>query len=187
MHALGNKATQWDGVFDLFATPPNIKRVTIRHEEFTSVCPVTGQPDTGAVEVVYEPQAHCIESKSFKLYMQSFRNRGVFCEGLASEIAATLSEALGATTVVVEVKQNPRGGVALETIAAVTRPTSEEAQEEREHEEHRAKIASMIQEVGVEFVQNLRRRRDHIAGDASDDAAPASPEGDEEKNQHGFE
>lgn len=187
MTALGNKVTEFDGAFDLFKTPPGIKRITIRHEEFTSVCPVTGQPDTGVVEVVYEPQDSCIESKSFKLYMQSFRNRGVFCEALASEIAHTLSDALEATTVVVEVKQNPRGGVALEAIAAVIRPTPEEQEEQARAQAHRDRMQEAIEKIGNDLVRNMqrRRRRDHTTGETSDDSdegeAGASPEGDEIK------
>src|SRR5438132_1914561 len=54
--------------------------------EFTSVCPVTGQPDFGTITVVYVPDKKCVEMKSLKLYFFSFRNKGVFYEAVVNEI-----------------------------------------------------------------------------------------------------
>ena len=55
---------------------------TIQHTcpEFTAVCPKTGQPDFGTIRVTYVPDRRCVELKSLKLYLQGFRNRGVFYE-----------------------------------------------------------------------------------------------------------
>src|SRR5712691_10346255 len=54
--------------------------------EFTSVCPMTGQPDFGTISYTYTPAALCVELKSLKLYLQSFRNQGVFYETLVNRL-----------------------------------------------------------------------------------------------------
>ncbi|MBN1589797.1 MAG: NADPH-dependent 7-cyano-7-deazaguanine reductase QueF [Pirellulales bacterium] len=54
--------------------------------EFTSVCPKTGQPDFGTLSFTYVPEARCIELKSLKLYLQQFRNEGVFYENVTNRI-----------------------------------------------------------------------------------------------------
>jgi len=56
--------------------------ITIRCPEFTSVCPRTGQPDFGEIRIEYCPDRSCIELKSLKFYMQSYRNQGIFYETL---------------------------------------------------------------------------------------------------------
>ena len=52
------------------------------------MCPITGQPDFSSVEIDYQPNLRCVESKSLKLYLWSFRDRAAFCEQLAADIAA---------------------------------------------------------------------------------------------------
>jgi len=54
--------------------------------EFTSVCPKTGQPDFGTLTFTYVPEAKCVELKSLKLYLQQFRNEGIFYENAANRI-----------------------------------------------------------------------------------------------------
>ena len=61
--------------------------------EFTSLCPVTGQPDFGSIAIEYVPDRLCIESKSLKLYLCSFRNHGVFHEEAVNRILADLVKA----------------------------------------------------------------------------------------------
>ena len=73
---------------ECFPAPPTITKVRFSTDEVTSLCPVTGQPDISSVEIEYEPDRLCIESKSLKLYLWSFRDRPVFAEALAAEIAA---------------------------------------------------------------------------------------------------
>ena len=94
--------------------------------EFTSLCPVTNQPDWGTVKVEYVPDQLCLESKSFKLFLGSYRNEGHFCEALAVDMANRISEALGYCQVCVTVIQNPRGGVGIEAIAEVNDPDSKQ-------------------------------------------------------------
>ena len=83
-------------------------------DEVTSLCPVTGQPDISSVEIEYEPDGLCVESKSLKLYLWSFRNRPVFAEALGAEIAAEVQRATRAPLVRVRVRQRPRGGIVIE-------------------------------------------------------------------------
>jgi 7-cyano-7-deazaguanine reductase len=54
--------------------------------EFTSMCPVTGQPDFATITVAYVPEKLCVEMKSLKLYYVSFRNKGIFYEGVVNQI-----------------------------------------------------------------------------------------------------
>jgi 7-cyano-7-deazaguanine reductase len=54
--------------------------------EFTSVCPKTGQPDFGVLTFTYTPEARCVELKSLKLYLQQFRNAGIFYENVTNRI-----------------------------------------------------------------------------------------------------
>lgn len=91
--------------------------MTFRTEELTSVCPVTQQPDLSSLVIEYEPAGLCIESKSLKLYLWSFRDRAVFAESLAVEIADEVMTTAQPTQVTVTLTQRPRGGIELETVA----------------------------------------------------------------------
>lgn len=103
---------------------PGVRYVKLESSEFTSLCPVTNQPDWGTVKVEYVPDKLCLESKSFKLFLGSYRNEGHFCEALAVDMANRISEALGYCQVCVTVIQTPRGGVGIEAIAEVNDPDS---------------------------------------------------------------
>jgi 7-cyano-7-deazaguanine reductase len=83
------------------------------------MCPVTNQPDMYVATIEYEPEELCIESKSLKLYLASFRNEGAFCEALAVRIRDDAAQALElpAEKVHVTLRQKARGGI---TIAAAT-------------------------------------------------------------------
>ncbi len=97
---------------------PDVQTVTMTACEFTSICPRTGQPDFGSVEIRYSPASRCIESKALKFYLWSFRNEGAFCEDLAATIADDVVYAIEPKNVVVEVRQNVRGGIAIVATAA---------------------------------------------------------------------
>ncbi len=86
-------------------------------DEVTSLCPVTGQPDLARVEIEYEPTAQCIESKSLKLYLWGFRDRHVFAEALAAEIAGEVMATAQPHRVTVTVTQRPRGGITITAVA----------------------------------------------------------------------
>jgi 7-cyano-7-deazaguanine reductase len=110
--ALGKRVTEFIG-FETFPKPLHVTRVRMVSDEVTAVCPVTGQPDWYKVTIEYYPVDKCLESKSLKLYLQSFRNQGHFCEQFANIIAEDIYKALEPKLVVVEVEQKPRGGVAI--------------------------------------------------------------------------
>ena len=81
--------------FELFDNPSPGRdyTITIRCPEFTSVCPKTGQPDFGEITIKYRPDKLCLELKSLKFYMQSYRNQGIFYEKLTNDILDDLSAA----------------------------------------------------------------------------------------------
>jgi 7-cyano-7-deazaguanine reductase len=85
--------------------------ITIRCPEFTSVCPNTGQPDFGTILIEYIPDTLCVELKSLKIYMQSFRNKGIFYEFLTNEILDDLAAACKPRWMQVTSTFTPRGGI----------------------------------------------------------------------------
>ncbi len=92
---------------------PSVQLVTMTGTEFTSLCPKTGQPDFGTVIIEYQPRERCIESKSLKYYLWSYRNEGAFCESLAAQIADDVVYAIEPRAVTVRVTQNVRGGISI--------------------------------------------------------------------------
>lgn len=87
--------------------------IVFESNEFTSVCPKTGQPDFNRIRIEYVPDESYIESKSMKFYLWSFRDFGIHCEHIAEQVAEGLFEAVKPKSIKVTVFQNPRGGVAL--------------------------------------------------------------------------
>jgi 7-cyano-7-deazaguanine reductase len=79
--------------------------------EFTAVCPKTGQPDFGTIRISYVPDRLCVELKSLKLYLQGFRNRGIFYEDVVNVILDDLVEAVGPRRMTVEGDFHVRGGI----------------------------------------------------------------------------
>ena len=79
-------------IFVLFDNPFPGRDYVITHvcPEFTSLCPVTGQPDYGTLTFTFIPDQKCVELKSLKFYLQSYRNQGVFYERLTNEIVDDL-------------------------------------------------------------------------------------------------
>ncbi len=98
---------------EVFANPHPHREYLIRHEtdEFTSVCPKTGQPDFGTIEIEYVAAKTCIELKSLKLYLQSFRNVGVFYEDVVNRILDDLVSALEPRWMCVIGRFTTRGGL----------------------------------------------------------------------------
>ncbi len=89
---------------------------SIKHiaPEFTSVCPKTGQPDFGTIELEYIPDEKCIELKSYKIYLQSFRNDGIYYESVTNRILEDLVEICEPRYMRVVAKFNSRGGISSE-------------------------------------------------------------------------
>ena len=80
--------------------------------EFTSVCPKTGQPDFGTLIFTYMPRKRCIELKSLKLYLQQFRNEGIFYEHVTNRILDDLVTVLQPKQMTLVARFTPRGGLA---------------------------------------------------------------------------
>lgn len=91
--------------------------------EFTSLCPKTGQPDFGTIRIRYIPDRVCLELKSLKLYLWSYRNEGVFYEKVTNQILNDLVAACSPRWIEVVGEFNVRGGIATRVMAAHgTRP-----------------------------------------------------------------
>ena len=91
--------------------------VTLTCDEFTCLCAATGQPDFATLTIRYIPDQRIVESKSLKLYLWSFRDRGAFCEQLAADIATEVQRAAEPRHVRVTVTQHTRGGIVTEATA----------------------------------------------------------------------
>lgn len=116
--ALGQPGNErYDGL-ETFANP-GVTHVEMTSDELTAVCPVTGQPDLYVATIEYWPGALCLESKSLKLYLSSYRNQGHFCEALAVKIRDDVAEAVEAPTekVRVTLRQKSRGGITITATA----------------------------------------------------------------------
>ncbi|QDT33793.1 preQ(1) synthase [Thalassoglobus polymorphus] len=79
--------------------------------EFTSMCPVTGQPDFGTLTISYIPDQKCVELKSLKLYLQEYRNHGAFYEQVTNLILDALVAATQPRWMKIEAAFTPRGGI----------------------------------------------------------------------------
>ena len=94
---------------------PSKRRYTIRFEtsEFTSLCPVTGQVDFAQITIEYVPAKLCVESKSLKFYLASFRNEAAFNEAVANRILDDFVAACAPRSAVITAEFAARGGIAL--------------------------------------------------------------------------
>jgi 7-cyano-7-deazaguanine reductase len=84
--------------------------------ELTAICPVTGQPDFYELELSYRPGERLLESKAMKLYLWSFRDRGMFAEDLAATFLKDLVAACDPVEMTVDLIQQVRGGLKIRTI-----------------------------------------------------------------------
>ena len=112
---LGSSDSPAAGTLETF---PNRHRgrhytVTLETAEFTCVCPMTGQPDFATLRIRYIPDARIVESKSLKLYLQSYRNQGVFHEHVTNQILDDLVAALDPLECEVRGVFSVRGGIGL--------------------------------------------------------------------------
>jgi 7-cyano-7-deazaguanine reductase len=98
---------------ETFANPSPDRDYTIRMTipEFTCLCPKTGQPDFATLELEYVPDKSCIELKSLKLYIWSFRERGAFHEAVTNEIVDRLAAAVSPRFMRLSARFNVRGGI----------------------------------------------------------------------------
>lgn len=90
--------------------------------EFTSLCPITGQPDFAKIRITYIPDLKCLESKSLKLYLFAFRNSGMFHEEITNRILDDVVAACEPRWARVQGVMNARGGISIEVIAEYSKP-----------------------------------------------------------------
>lgn len=109
---------------ELFPNPQPGRDYTIRMRipEFTCLCPRTGQPDFATLELEYVPDRLCVELKSLKLYVWSFRDRGAFHEAVTNEIADLLAATLNPRFLRLAAHFNVRGGISTSVVAEHRQP-----------------------------------------------------------------
>jgi len=98
---------------EAFLNPHPMRDYHIEHEapEFTSLCPMTGQPDFATITIHYMPGPTCIELKSLKLYLHSFRSKGIFYEDVTNVILNDLVAACSPKWMMVRSQWSTRGGI----------------------------------------------------------------------------
>jgi len=104
---------------------PSARDYTIRMQipEFTCLCPKTGQPDFATLELEYVPDRRCVELKSLKLYIWSFRDRGAFHEAVTNEIAEHLARAMEPRFLRLTARFNVRGGIYTSVVVERRQPS----------------------------------------------------------------
>lgn len=91
--------------------PKRPYEIFIEQPEFTSKCPKTGQPDFGTVRIWYQPAAVCVELKSLKLYLQAYRDQGIFYEAVTNRIMDDLVGILKPRWMKLQTDWRARGGI----------------------------------------------------------------------------
>ena len=129
LELLGSKTTIYPsdydpGVLETFVNknPDHDYFVKFNCPEFTSLCPITGQPDFATIYISYVPDIRMVESKSLKLYLFSFRNHGDFHEDCVNKIMYDLIDAMDPKYIEVWGKFTPRGGISIDPYCNYGRP-----------------------------------------------------------------
>jgi len=119
----GKNIFRKDGTLDSFPNehPGRDYEIEFVAPEFTSVCPMTGLPDFGTVTVRYVPGERCIELRSFKYYLFTYRNQGVFYEQLVNRICDDIVAAVQPRRLAVVGEFNARGGITARVTAMFER------------------------------------------------------------------
>ncbi len=112
-----------EALLETFENPRSDRPYTIEFTfpEFTSLCPITGQPDFATIIVKYVPLERCVELRSLKLYFQAYRSMGIFFEGVTNKILDDLVAACDPREMTIVGRYNVRGGVAHELTATQSR------------------------------------------------------------------
>ena len=110
---------------DTFANPRPEREYTIRMSipEFTCLCPLTGQPDFATIELEYVAATLCVELKSLKLYIWSYRDQGAFHEAVTNRILDDLVAALAPRFLRVTARFRVRGGISTDIVAEFRQPS----------------------------------------------------------------
>ncbi|WP_431067047.1 preQ(1) synthase [Methylotuvimicrobium sp.] len=116
--------TQPSTQLETFDNPRPGRDFTIRIDipEFTCLCPKTGQPDFATLTIEYVPNQLCVELKSLKLYMWSFRDRGAFHEAVTNEILDHIAASIHPNFIRIRANFNVRGGIYTNVIAEHKNP-----------------------------------------------------------------
>jgi 7-cyano-7-deazaguanine reductase len=111
--------TPTTALLETFANPAHVRDYTIRMTipEFTCLCPKTGQPDFATLELEYVPDERCVELKSLKLYIWSYRDQGAFHEAVTNRILGDLVAATAPRFMRLTAKFNVRGGIYTTVVA----------------------------------------------------------------------
>ena len=129
LKALGSKVTHYDiqyrgSLLERFSNkhPDNDYFVKFNCPEFTSLCPITGQPDFATITISYVPDEYLVESKSLKLYLLSFRNHGDFHEDCVNIIMKDIIALLDPKYIEVLGRFLPRGGISIDPYCNYGKP-----------------------------------------------------------------
>jgi len=116
--------TPEEAILETFPNPQPGRHYHIRFncQEFTSLCPITQQPDFAKITIDYIPGKVCLESKALKLYLFSFRNEGMFHEAVTNRILDDLVRALSPNHMKIEGNFSVRGGINIDVVAEYTSP-----------------------------------------------------------------
>jgi len=95
--------------------------ITTRYPEYTSVCPKTGLPDYGTITIEYMPRKHCLELKSLKMYLLSYRSLGIFYENAVNRILRDIVSAIHPVWCEVRGEFTPRGGMSTSILSSYPR------------------------------------------------------------------
>ncbi len=103
----------FDNLLETFENPYPGRDYTIEIvcPEFTSVCPRTGQPDFGTLRITYTPGGKCVELKSLKIYLQQYRNVGIYYEAATNQILDDLTKAIHPRRLTLAAEFTARGGI----------------------------------------------------------------------------
>lgn len=110
--------------------PDNLYLVPLVCNEFTAICPITGQPDFAKFEIVYVPKVKMVESKSLKLYLFSFRNHGVFHEDVTNRVFNDLWQLMQPKFMRVIGDFSVRGGIAIKPLVQKFSPDGKKHRQE---------------------------------------------------------
>jgi len=115
-HAIGLPTSPEAAVLERVPAPHPMARYLVRFTcpEFTSLCPMTGQPDFAHIVIDYVPAAWIVESKSLKLFLASFRNHGAFHEACTMMVAQRLADLLAPVWLRIGAYWYPRGGMPID-------------------------------------------------------------------------
>lgn len=117
--ALGSRVDgnlSWEQL-ETFDAPEGVTSVEFVTHELTAFCPVTHQPDLYTATIHYVPNGKCVESKTLKLYLNSFRDEGMFGEKIADVLCEDLHRALAPTYIRVTTVQQIRGGLQMTSVS----------------------------------------------------------------------